>query len=137
MIMGIDVGTRRVGVAMMHEEALLPTAYTTLDVSLLSPYKGLADICKSNDVKTVVIGFPRRQDGSTSPQTDKTMIFADELRSSLPTTIKIAFQDESLTSIKAEEELKKSGKLYAKAEIDSLAAVYILEDYAVQLRGIV
>ena len=41
----------------------------------------------------------------------------------------IVYQDESLTSVMAEEKLKSSGKPYEKADIDALAAALILQDY--------
>jgi RNase H-fold protein (predicted Holliday junction resolvase) len=44
----------------------------------------------------------------------------------------VVFQDEALTSRKAESELNKRGKPYAKGDVDALAATYILEDYLTQ-----
>lgn len=135
MILGLDVGTRRIGVALMHEEALLPMILETIDVSHTNPFEAIKLVMESQQVSTVVVGYPRRQDGSSSHQTELVEAFADDLKKHIGENIKIVFQDESLTSVKAEEELGQGGA-FSKEAVDALAAVYILEDYARLLKGL-
>lgn len=135
MILGLDVGDRRVGCAIMHEEALLPVVLATIDRQKQEALSAVSALCRSNDISTVVIGFPRRQDGSESLQTQKTKQFGDELQEHLPNGVKIVYQDESVTSLKAHDELGANNIAYSKEAVDALSAVYILEDYASILQG--
>jgi putative transcription antitermination factor YqgF len=79
------------------------------------------------DVHAIVIGFPRNQRGEVTAQTAAVQDLVSQLQ--LPDDVTLHWQDESLTSIKAEEELTSRGKPFEKGDIDSLAATYILEDY--------
>ena len=71
--------------------------------------------------------LPRNQNGERTKQTDRVEKIAALLN--IPATIPVYWQDESLTSVKAEEELEKRKKPYKKAAVDALAATYILNDY--------
>lgn len=85
----------------------------------------IADLIKGRNVEKVVIGYPRNQSGDPTEQTGVSEAFAERLREYSP----VVFQDESLTSVTAEERLKTSGKPYEKGDIDALAAAIILQDY--------
>ncbi|MCA9335249.1 Holliday junction resolvase RuvX, partial [Candidatus Saccharibacteria bacterium] len=69
--------------------------------------------------------YPRNQSGDPTKQTAVSQAFGDRLDG----IIEIAYQDESVTSIAAEDLLIASGKPYAKEDIDSLSASIILQDY--------
>lgn len=94
--------------------------YVTLD---------FAEIISYEDIDVVVVGYPRNQSGEPTKQTEYVEAFANLLIDIAPT---IVFQDESLTSVKAEETLKRQGKPFEKGDIDALAASFILEDYLEQ-----
>ena len=74
----------------------------------------------------LVVGYPRDQSGGETDQTAKSREFGDSL---VQFGIEVVYQDESLTSVIAEDRLKKRGKPYSKADIDSEAAAIILQDY--------
>lgn len=71
--------------------------------------------------------MPRNLSGEETAQSATIRQFAQELATY--TDLPITLQDETLSSRQAEEELKSRGKPYSKADIDSLAATLILEDY--------
>lgn len=125
VVLALDIGEKRVGVAIAEPPVFLAHALPTLATTQLK--EALPKLIKEREVSVVVIGRPRNQAGETTKQTK----FAEELIASLHLgdAIKLVWQDESLTSVKAEEELEARGKPYEKADIDALAATYILEDY--------
>jgi putative Holliday junction resolvase len=120
------VGERRVGVAVASLIARYPSPLTTLERTAEFA-EHLADIIDAESPAALVIGLPRGLEGQRTAQTDQTERFAEDLRQAYG--LPIYFQDEALTSRKAETELEARGKAYKKADIDALAATYILEDF--------
>ena len=130
-ILALDVGNRRVGVAIASSEAQLASPLTTLEQGENLMNK-LTQIIKDEAVTDIVVGWPRNQSGEPTEQTQTVEKFSDQLKViGLP----IYFQDESLTSKKAEAELEGRGKPYKKSDIDALAATYILEDWLAENKG--
>ncbi len=135
--LGLDVGTQRVGVAVANIGVRFARPLTTLQHP--EHFIGdIIDLCKTEDAAWVVIGLPRGMSGQETAQTAHTRDFGATLVSGLATAglqIPVYWIDEALTSAKAEAELQgrgkggKRGKPYAKADVDALAATYILEDY--------
>lgn len=125
-IIALDVGDKRVGVAMTNTLARLPSPFTTLDRDE-SFWQKLELLVHENDVVRVVVGLPRNLRGDDTDQTKRTKQFISELK--IRMGIDAEVQDEALTSRQAEAELRARGKQFAKGDIDSLAATYILEDY--------
>jgi putative Holliday junction resolvase len=125
-ILALDVGGVRIGVAMADAELKFANPLTTL-INDETVWDRLAALIQENQVETVVVGLPRSLQGHETPQTQICRDFAKELSERLK--IAVALQDEATTSVKAEAELRSRGKPYEKADIDALAATYILEDY--------
>lgn len=125
---GLDVGERRIGVALASVDARLPSALKTIDrVQTPNAYEAIAKLVTDNNAATVVVGLPRGMDGQETAQTETARAFGRELQEHI--SIPIAMQDEAGTSLLAEEELRLRGKPYGKGDIDALAAVYILQDW--------
>jgi putative Holliday junction resolvase len=125
-IAALDLGTARIGVAIADLEVRLAHPVATLrnDDSLV---QHLRELCAREQVAQLVIGLPRGLEGQTTPQTETTQAFGSSLAEQLK--LPISWQDEALTSTKAEAELKARGKPYTKEAVDALSATYILEDY--------
>jgi putative Holliday junction resolvase len=126
-ILSLDIGESRVGVALANSIARLANPYLTLQ-NTDHIFTEIQDIIKKESVNLIVVGLPRNLSGEDTDQTLYCRAFAEKLRD----FTEVVFQDESLTSKKAESELKARGKPFAKGDIDSLAATYILEDFLVQ-----
>jgi putative Holliday junction resolvase len=128
-ILALDVGERRIGVAIASLEARLARPLTTLlhDDGLLA---GLEKIIAEENVQLLVVGYPRNMSGDTTAQTRVIEEFTEELKRKLD--LPVEYQDEALTSQKAETELEARGGTYQKGDIDALAATYILEDYLIE-----
>jgi len=124
--LGLDVGTKRIGVAVGDSIARIAQPVTTLEASERTAdalHKYLQDL----DVTDIVVGRPRNQSGDTTAQTDVVQAFVAEMFG--PQHPTVHWQDESVTSVIAEERLKARKKPYSKAEIDAEAAAIILQDY--------
>ena len=131
-LLALDVGDERVGIALARADVRIPVPVATLLRSEPAFWEQLSDIVSRHDVSQLILGLPRGLDGQETAQTAATRVFSDELarRTGLP----IQWQDEALTSVKAEDMLKNTGKPYSKSDIDALAACYILSDYMETLK---
>lgn len=132
VLLGLDVGDRRIGVAIGDSIGRLSSPLTTIDVDGLELVK-LQRLMLEHDVTEFVVGLPRNMSGEPTQQTELVRQFA--LRRLAGFGLPMHFQDESLTSVKAEEELTARKKPFARGEIDSLAATYILDDYMEAMHG--
>ncbi len=125
-ILALDVGEKRIGVAIASLVARLPHPLITLDTDE-TLFRTLENIVEVEAVGALVVGFPRGMQGQKTAQTAAIEQFTQKLRQHF--ILPINMQDESLTSKRAEAELEARGKVYAKGDIDALAATYILEDF--------
>ena len=135
-IVGLDVGARRIGVAISDASGTLARPVGTLTTqgidtgSLDLVVQEIARLANEDDpVEGVVVGLPRRLDGSPNEMTAKVDAFAEQLRRRL--AVPVTLQDERLTSREAESRLAVREKDWRarKAQIDSVAAAIILQDY--------
>ena len=126
-IIGLDVGTKRIGVAKADTSVriAIPNGYVLVNGQEIPE---ILRIARLNDTNFFVVGLPRSNDGNETAQSAYARKFADTLAASMPGA-RIYFQDESLTSVVAEERLKKRKKNFEKGEIDSEAASIILQDF--------
>lgn len=126
-IIGLDVGEKRIGVAKADSEVRIavPVGFVLVDGS---EWQEIARIGRLNGTNLFVLGLPRSNEGNETRQTQYVRHFAKELQKNVPGA-KVAFQDESLTSVMAEERLKERGKRFEKGDIDAEAATIILQDF--------
>ena len=124
-LISLDVGEKRIGVATATGAVRIAIPLATLDVDG-TEIAEIAKIIATENVDTVVVGYPRNQSGEATAQTRYAEAFAQQLKDMVPT---IVFQDESLTSVMAENQLKADGRPYGKGDIDMRAAAIILQDY--------
>ena len=124
-IVCLDVGEKRIGVAVADLSIKIAIPLETVEVD----GRELAAISKiviSENTETIVVGYPRNQSGEATAQTRYVEEFSYKLKDIAKEVI---FQDESLTSVLAEDRLKSYKKPYKKGDIDALAAAIILQDY--------
>lgn len=131
-ILALDVGDTRIGVALANAEVRFANPLTTL-LHNDEFWANLEALIGEHDVVLIIVGLPRNLNGDATEQTRKVEAFVDELQAKLP--LPVRFQDEAATSVKAEAELRARKKPYEKADIDALAATYILEDYLASTSG--
>ena len=133
-ILGLDVGRRRVGMAISDASGTLARPLKTLqvtDADLIEVVSSeVLQLSGEDDgVAMVVVGLPRRLDGSPSEQTVAVEAFVEALRVRL--SIPVACEDERLSSREAESRLAVSERDWRKrkANLDAAAAAVILQDF--------
>lgn len=125
-IMGLDVGTKRIGIAL----SVLFTAQPCETIERQPQEKALSkirDICKNNGVEKIIVGLPKNMNGTIGTQAEDCQNFADLLKNDF----EIIFEDERLTSRQAEHNLALQGKKYTKNKglVDLESACIILQQY--------
>ena len=136
-ILGLDVGTKTVGVAISDPLCVIATGITTIErVGIRKDCGRVIDYIKEYDCKTVVIGLPLNLDGSDSVQTEKVREFRTMLENKLKSLgplskVKIEWQDERYSTFEAEEVLIEANmsREDRKKIIDRQAAIVILQRY--------
>ena len=133
--MAVDVGTRRVGLAISDATATLARPLETIAVrsetdAIERVLRRVTDLAAEDDgVSTIVVGLPVRLDGMPSEQSARVRTFIDALRQQ--TAIPIIVADERLTSREAESRLAVRERDWRKRKqkLDAAAAAIILQDY--------
>lgn len=133
-LLGLDVGEKRIGVAKADSSVKIavPVGALAVDGSELA---NIAKLVKLHNAEIVVVGMPRNLQGQTTQQSEYTKAFVKRLNKYLldtkPTgkTIKIFFQDESLTSVQAKANLKSKNVTKKSGVIDAESATIILQDF--------
>jgi putative Holliday junction resolvase len=129
--LAIDVGSKRIGVAVSDELGLTAQPVLTLERrrNRREDLRSLARLCRRFAVSGIVIGNPLKLDGQPSPQAEKVRAFATELGelSGLP----IHMWDERLTTHEAHQLLYESGhaRQTHRRVVDQVAATLILQSF--------
>ncbi|MCI8348055.1 MAG: Holliday junction resolvase RuvX [Firmicutes bacterium] len=133
---GLDVGDKTVGIAVSDPLGYTAQGIMTLErVGIRKDTGKIIDMIKEYECDTVVIGLPKKLDGTDSIQTEKVYEFKNMLENKMRGTgikdVKIVWQDERLTTVMAEKVLIEADVSRAKRKqvIDKQAAVIILQSY--------
>ena len=121
----LDVGEKRIGVAVADAGIRIAVPFITVEVDG-SEIQTISEIVIKEGASIIVVGYPRNQQGEATAQTKYVETFAERLND---LDKKIVFQDESLTSVLAEQQLISHKRPYTKGDIDAQAAAIILQDY--------
>ncbi|MBR0379379.1 MAG: Holliday junction resolvase RuvX [Mogibacterium sp.] len=136
-ILGLDVGSKTVGVAVSDPLGVIATGVTTIErVGIRKDTGKVIDYIKEYGCETVVIGLPLSLDGSDSVQTQKVRDFRVMLENKLRSSgslskVRIEWQDERYSTVEAEEVLIEAdmSREDRKKIIDRQAAIVILQRY--------
>ena len=129
-ILGLDYGSKRIGVALCDELGLTGQGLTTITwKNRTQVLDALAILVKDHGVEKIVIGYPLRLDGTEGIQCEKVNRFARLLESRL--SLPVIKWDETLSSRTAEDILMQSRMRREKRKqvVDKLAASIILQGY--------
>lgn len=125
-IIALDVGEKRIGVALADSMVRIASPLVTIP-NTQGVLSNIATIINEHAVAIIIVGLPRNMLGDLTRQAAYCQEFAAKLRQEF--SLPVYEQDETLTSVRAEAELESRRKKYQKSDIDSLAAVYILDDF--------
>lgn len=128
--MGLDVGERRIGVAIADELGAIASPLTIVR-RRPGDLAELRDLARERGVNVVVVGLPTGLSGREGPQAATVRAFADELDGAVGPEIEVAFWDERLTTAVAERALREGGRRRGKGktDVDAVAAAVILQGY--------
>lgn len=132
-VVGVDVGLRRIGLALSDATGLLASPWQTLaatgrpeaDADLIVTAVAAVD----DPLQAIVLGHPRKLDGSATHLTAHVEALAAALRTRV--SVPVVLQDERLTSHEAETRLAEREKNWRKRKdkLDAAAAAVMLQDY--------
>ncbi len=129
-ILGLDIGRKRIGVAVSDEMGWSAHGLRVIEMkdvdSLLNE---IVDIIKDQGCNRIVVGLPRRTDGSIGPEGDEVIRFVDTLKERI--SLPVVLWDERFTTVIAEKTLIEADirRKRRRKVIDKLAAVLILQNY--------
>ncbi|MBN2558855.1 MAG: Holliday junction resolvase RuvX [Clostridia bacterium] len=131
VILGIDFGNRRIGLAKSDSMGMLASGLDTLEWNndLEKPVAYIADLTKRLKIERIVVGMPRNMDGSYGERARATDTFAGRLREAVD--VDVVMWDERLTTSAALRTLRDQGKKTGrdKGAVDRVAACHILQSY--------
>jgi putative Holliday junction resolvase len=135
-IMALDVGERRIGVALSDETETLASTLATLPAAgARKDAHAVATLAREHGVAELVVGVPWRLDGSCGSQATKVLEFVERLRRRL--RVPVVTRDERLSSVAAAELLREAGAKSrgGKGRIDRAAAALVLQEYLDERRA--
>lgn len=136
-ILGLDVGERRIGLAVSDELGLTAHGLPTLErTALKADLARLEELVAEYAAEKVVVGLPRNMDGSLGQQGSRVLDFIERLQRRIP-KIPVIPWDERLTTKAAERVLLEAdmSRSKRKKKVDQIAAVLILQGYLNSLAG--
>lgn len=129
-VLGLDIGDRRIGVALSDPEGVLASQLTTIfRKGGEADLEAILELARQHEAERIVVGLPLSLDGSTGEQAEKTLSFSRSLAQRAE--IAVDSWDERLSTVAADRAMVDAGVKPArrKARRDSLAAAIILQAY--------
>lgn len=136
-ILGLDYGSKRIGVSVCDELGLTAQGLATIErKNELRDLEAIAGYVEEYNIEKIVIGYPVRLDGTEGIQCEKVNRFVAVLETRFPLTV--IKWDESLSTKEAERILIEASmsRKKRKSVVDKLAATIILQDYLDHLRRV-
>ncbi len=136
---GLDLGTRTLGVSISDTTKTIATAYGTIhfkDDDYQEAIKQLSDIMQKQPIEKIILGFPKNMNGTIGPRAETTLEFKKMLEKHF--NIEVKLQDERLSTKEASGYMISAdmSRKKRKKKIDSLAANIILQTYLDKEKGL-
>jgi putative Holliday junction resolvase len=134
---GVDLGTRRIGVAVSDPTGTLASPYEVIERSgeRSRDHQRLGDVAAEVEAERIVVGLPRSLDGSIGPAAKAVLDEVDELRAT--TSVPVETYDERLTTVTADRALREQGldARQRRKVVDKAAAAVLLQAWLDGRRG--
>ena len=125
--LGLDIGDKRIGVALSDPEGILASPLTILNRrDEKADIEAIIDIIRQNQIGQMIVGLPHSMDGSIGKQAEKVKAFTQELCNRVE--IPVEYRDERLSTVSAKRMMQAVRKT-EKAGHDAIAAALILQSY--------
>ena len=130
--LGLDLGTRTLGVSISDITKTIASAYKTIhfnDEDYNEAIKQLTPIIKDENIEKIILGFPKNMNNSVGPRAEATLAFKEMLEKAF--NLQVIMQDERLSTREATSYMIQAdmSRKKRKKKIDSLAANIILQTY--------
>jgi putative Holliday junction resolvase len=128
--LALDVGERRIGVALSDETATLASGLdTVVRTGGRRDVAAIAGLVERHRPEAVIVGLPLNMDGSAGGQVEKVRAFVEQLKRRI--AVPFFERDERLTTVEAHEILRKSGVAWSQraALLDKVSATVILQEF--------
>jgi len=132
-VIGLDYGTKTVGVAISDETKLIAQPLLTIERKqankLRQTYAAIEKIISEQDVELIVLGLPKNMNNTEGERVEATKEFKEALERR--TGLEVVLVDERLTTVEANRILEDTGVALSarKEHIDKMAAAIILQNY--------
>lgn len=129
-ILALDIGDRRVGMALSDPDGLLAGPLGVFEAKRLeNDTSVLGDIVADNEVGLIVVGLPLSLDGTEGPQAERVRVLARAICADV--SVPVDWADERLTSIEARRALREGGvpEKRQRGRVDAVAATLMLQAY--------
>lgn len=132
-IIGLDYGTKTVGVALSDERGIIAQPHLTIErkhpSKLRQTYAQIESIINEYEVELIVLGYPKNMNNTEGERVEDTKKFKEDLERRTGLTVEL--MDERLTTMEADRILDATGvaKSARKEHIDKMAAAIILQSY--------
>ncbi len=138
--LGLDIGDRRIGVALSDPLGILASPLKVIERGLDGEdIAAILELVKQYKVECIIAGMPRSMDGSLGYQAEKVQSFIDNLK--MQTAVPVESRDERLTTVNAKKMVEEAGRKkrskgtrFKKGEYDAAAAAIILQSYLNEAR---
>lgn len=132
-ILGLDYGTKTVGVALSDETELIAQPYETIErkhaTKLRQTFARIEEIIVKENVGKIVLGYPKNMNNTEGERAEATKLFQSDLERR--TGLSVVLMDERLSTVSANRILEETGVVLSarKTYIDKMAAAIILQNY--------
>ena len=136
--MGLDLGTRTLGISLSDSTKTIAISYTTIrfldsDYDVLLPQ--IKEIVQEQEVDLIVLGFPKNMNNTVGDRGETTILFQQKLKEYL--NMDVVLQDERLSTVEATHYLLEAdlSRKKRKTKVDHVAANIILQTYLDKKKG--
>lgn len=137
--MGVDLGSRRIGLALSDRDGVMASPLTMIERSArrAEDHARILELAEEHGVSTVVVGLPLTMDGEVGTAARRTLSEVDELRRLADGRVVVEVHDERLTTVSAESALIEAGmrRQRRRQAVDKVAAAVLLQDWLDRRRG--
>jgi len=133
--LGLDIGDRKIGVAISDPDEILASPFTTIyRDDNENAINAILEVVREHNIQKIVVGLPYSMDGTIGTQANKVITFIEEL--SGRTILEIKTQDERLSTRAGRRLLAEAGTRgkKAKQKCDAAAAAFVLQGYLDSLK---
>jgi putative Holliday junction resolvase len=132
-ILGVDLGSRRIGLALSDPLGITASPLRVLERAAVrdADHRAIVDVAREVDARCIVVGLPRALSGKLGPAERATLVEVDELEAVAGPDLPVETYDERFTTVIAQRSLidAKMRRKDRKQVVDKVAAAVMLQGY--------